>query len=191
MKIKLYCFQTIKLYNIIASYFYRSLGFSFIYNFTIGLLPLQDVLYYYTCTDIDPWSHQKLEKNTYPRFEAILSVLLHVFVLVRIKVYKAKIGPIVSQEGAMSMNGKSLTNFATNIFIALWICSIALINARINSTPFSEVNRFPTNIYIFAFQYFGPCLSSFFISCAFYGRHSHLRQKLLSEVREILNGNIL
>ena len=156
----------------------------------LSTFKFQQLFYYYVCCGLEPLTDQLLEKKVHVQAEALFTILLHLVIAVRIKIYKSKKIGIQNPENVIGNNyriniGKDL---AINFIFAFWLGGMAFLQNRISKTlDLSPEFRCAFNNYVFAFQYCGPCFTCLLISWSYYVRHSPLRKKIRTEAGGWMN----
>lgn len=111
--------------------------FSSIFNISVLMLPQKHSIFYYACADLDPAIHSHLQKSRFNQAEVLLSLLIHVVILVRVKAYKEKVevkemstgpGTLQVRDFLVSkLEKESLSDFATNFCLVFWACIYSLL----------------------------------------------------------------
>ena len=167
-----------------------SVGFSIIFNFFQFLQQRQQNMYYYICADIDPSEDQHLPGSINTQIEHLVCFFIHVAISLSVKIYNCHHKPLANlQQGTGTncflpvMKNINLADFLTNFILLSWFSSLAFFQFQINNFQLEEINSFPYSLYSLSFLYVGSSFSGLIISCAYYSRHSHLRNKLLAELK--------
>ncbi len=161
------------------------------------MLPQKHSIFYYACADLDPAIHSHLQKSRLNQAEVLLSLLIHVVILVRVKVYKKKVevkktptGPRTLQVRnflVSKLEKESLSDFVTNFCLVFWACIYSLLQIKVNSYSLSEVNTFPNYLYMYAYQLCGASITGFAVASVYYVRHKPMKRKLLEELKASLS----
>jgi hypothetical protein len=171
--------------------------FNLLLNFTVLSLPQKHSLFYYACTDIDPKVDEDLGKSKVPGFEVLTCLFLHVLIILRIKIFKAKSGPKVAPSTNTTLPSSSshvhakteiqtLADIASNVCIIIWSVFYLHLQVKVNSLTLAEVNSYPHYLYMFAYHFGCPTVTNFLIALMYYIRHAPLRKKVISEIKEKL-----
>ena len=160
------------------------------------LTPGHVTLIHYICTGLNPGNYsgiereKKLWRNLVLYIVGVISCLLHVFIWVRIGMYKRKCHQdqlLLKETFLFTLEKKSITGILTGLFYILFICLILTLLYLLNSMNYTSTYIFPNNILIY-FYHFGLlnmiCLCTTFI---FYMRHDAMRAGMIREVKEHLN----
>jgi hypothetical protein len=131
-------------------------------------------------------------KSRFSQIEVSLSFLLHILIIARIKIHKAKHktpSPTTSQNIFFSKSNilaklekDSISDFVTNLSLILWAIAYSILQSKVNSLSLAEANTFPNYLFMFAYHLCGPPITGFAVALVYYIRHPLMKKKLLSEL---------
>ena len=147
------------------------------------LVPQKHSPFYYACADIDPRPDRKHGKLLYPQTEILITLVIHVVFIGRIKYYKSKISSPAPQS---SMEETSLASLALNLVQVIWATVHISLQVVINRFTLEEANQFPNYLFMYAYHLLLPPISIFVISFVYYIKHQHLRAKVFKKIKELL-----
>jgi hypothetical protein len=171
-------------------------GFSTLLNFVIHCLPLKQPMFYFLCADIDPQLGSPMPRRP-PALVEILSVLLFIFIKLRISIHKKNLQPpeinnVFDKSYVLTMIEKqNIADFTSNMVGLISLTCISLLNFKINSMTIIDANQFPNYLYIFFYQMVCPilvCLAVFIVN---YYRCDDLRETLQRELKEYVRDHLV
>ena len=173
------------------------LGFVHIIQIIYYLTPGRNYLYYYICSGQNPISDQQktLKTDFVGQLVTGFSIVIHVFIYIKIKLYKKKIKSTgFNIANAQSLKKKvndfisvetdSLTDITTSIFSALILSLCVFMVIKSNKIPLQEFNCFPNYLYEYFFRLVWPYLMVLAIVLLHYYHNPMLRETIK---REYLN----
>ncbi len=148
------------------------------------------------CTGLNPENNsgnegeKKFWRNFVIYMVGLSSVLLHIFVWVKIKMYKRKCDEghsVLKKTFLLTLENQSLTSMLTGLCHILFTCLCMTLLYHLNSMDCTKTNFFPNNILIYFYHF--AMLSAIFISntIIFYIRLGPMRAVIIRELREHLN----
>ena len=154
---------------------------------------------YYTCSNKDPDLDGPITKSNFS-FLAMTSILLHLFVKLRITWYQRKkqtkeeLTPKIwicpKSEVQNHVEIQSIPDFTTSVIGICIFISYSTLAERMNSMTVLELNTSPNHILMNFFQLICPCLMTCAISSLYYYMHPLIRRTLLRELKNtLLHGN--
>jgi hypothetical protein len=150
-------------------------------------------MFYFLCADIDPQLDSPKPRKPTALVE-ILSVLLFVFIKLRISLHKKNLQPqeinnVFHKSYVLTMIEKqNIAYFTSNMIGLISLTCISLLNFKINSLTIVDANQFPNYFYIFFYQMCCPvlvCLVVFIVKC------ENLRETLQRELKEYVKDNLV
>ena len=169
--------------------------FSCIFNFGLLVLPQKHSLYYYACADINPEVDQHLKKNFSAQIEVALCLIIHVAIIIRIKVFKAKSKLTVSSNSVQDckspifhlniMEKVTIFDMAGNLVVIIWASFYVTLQMKVNTMTRVEANTYPNYLYLYSYHFAVAAVNKFILSFAYYARHAPMRKTLWSEFKEI------
>jgi len=164
-------------------------GFSFIFNFIWFYTAEHQIINYYICTGKDPTEDLKKPLNIYSTIE-ISSILLHIVVSLRIKLYK--FSTMNEQERTnfkssflFDVSKQSLATLSTNFLNVLAIVLALRIPAKLSQMKAEDMVHHQ-DLILFTYLVL-PALLGYFVTSVFYIRHQKLRTSVWNELVEIAN----
>ena len=150
---------------------------------------------YYTCSNKDPDLDGPITKSKFS-FLAMTSILLHLFVKLRITWYQRKkqtkeelipkiwISPKSLVQGPVEI--QSIPDFTTSVIGICIFISYAMLAERMNSMTVSDLNTSPNHIIMNFFQLICPCVITCTIASLYYYMHPLIRRTLLRELQNTM-----
>ena len=167
-------------------------GFSIISQAITFCMPGRNTLYYYICTGKDPLDDEHIAPKTgfTQQIVTVLSIFLHIFVLIKILLYKRKVEPKPVSLGMFrntfsikSIFNNSLSDLTTCISITI-LCSVVVIfTLKANEIPIKDFNCYPNYLFEYFFRMIWPIVFGYFLVCLFYYRNPNLRVTLMNELK--------
>ncbi len=114
------------------------------------------------------------------------SVLLHVFVKIRINLFKnkqKKSWTNVKANGMSVINRQTIANTGTNAFNTFLFFSTGLISIPVNKMKLESANEFPNYLFLYFVHLIHPALLCSTLTFAYFLTHSPLRKTIYSEIR--------
>ena len=138
---------------------------------------------YFFCTGKNPNlvedQDQVVRRNYVMSSSILLSIIIYILVIVRIKVFKKQDHLLTEFD---NMESKSLTDYLINIFVILFsILHLALI-LKINSLDLSKVRKFPNYIYVYYQHMLMPSVFNISLTLLYYARNVSLRETVLRKI---------
>jgi len=168
------------------------IGLSTIMNFVIYTLPVKRPMFYFVCADTDP--HLDLAKSNKPvAIEEILSVLLLIFIKLRISLHKRKTQPTESTNVfhrsfvLAIIEKQNIADFTSNFIGLSSLVGFALLALKFNSMTINEINQFPHFLLLYLFQLVYPFLMGLTLLFVLYKRCKIMRETLQREFKDFLN----
>ena len=164
-------------------------GFSFIFNFIWFFTADHQIINFYICAGKDPTEDLKKPLNIYNMVE-ISSILLHIVVSFRIKLYKFR--TMNKQERSnfkssflFDVSKQSLATLSTNFFNVLAVVLALRIPAILSKMNADEIVQHQ-DLILFAYLVL-PAMLGYFVTSVFYIKHKKLRTAIQNEFIEIIN----
>jgi len=167
--------------------------FCFSYTTVRYSLPNRQLLNYYVCSGVDPTEDFKKNPAILKGAIEIISLLINVFVYLRIKIYKSK--NIEHEQGTqkrrsdflrklflVDMKNESLASFFTNI---MTICMMGLLVFNVTYLSGLKSQEIPNHqSFIFVQNLIVPCVMTFLFVLIHYIQYEPLRRVVFNEIRE-------
>jgi len=168
--------------------------FSCIFNFSLLFLPQKYSFYYYACADINPAVNQHLKKNLFAQIEILLTLLIYVVIIIRIKIFKAKNTlDVVSNSGQnpksprfllYRMEKETISDMAGSLVVIISASLYVTLQMKVNTITTSEANTYPYYLYLYSYHFTVAALNKFILSSVYYARHAPMRKKLWSVLKD-------
>lgn len=155
-------------------------GFSFVYNTTLFIFPGKKPISYYFCSDIDPATDSNFP-ITMNAFVEGFSLLLHIAINLKIKMYKKKHEQ--QHNHILSFDEKSITNVSINATSILIIILHFGLSVKTRSLTLAQINSYPNKLLVIGFHLLGNVILSNSISLLYYLRNKKLRKSLLQDIK--------
>ena len=175
---------------IIFIFVYSSLISQLVYLSLPGRQPFN---YYFCCNKI---RHGQLIRGVAVKNNWTLiglqafSVLLHIFVKIRIRMFKNKqknseSNPwtTVKSNGMSIINKQTIANTGTNAFITFLFFSTGLISIPVNTMNLESANEFPNYLFIYFVHLIHPALLCWTLTLVYFLTHPPLRKTIYSEIK--------
>jgi hypothetical protein len=168
------------------------ISLSTIMNFVIYTLPVKRPMFYFVCADTDP-QLDSANSSKLVAIEEILSVLLLIFIKVRISLHKMKTQPteatnVFHKSSVLAMIEKqNIADFTSNFFGLSSLAGFALLALMVNSMTINEINQFPHFLLLYFFQLVYPFLMGLTLLFVLYKRCKIMRETLQRELKDFLN----
>jgi len=172
-------------------------GFVHIIQFIYYMMPGRNYLNFYICSGQNPFTEQQkaFKAGFMGQLIAGFSIVVHIFVFVKISLYKKKIKVTgFNIENAQSLKKKiddfrsietdSLTDITTSICSAAILSISAFMAIMANNTSLQDFNCFPGYLYEYFFRMVWPNLLTSIFVLLYYYRNPMLRTTVK---REYLN----
>jgi len=156
-------------------------------NFVIYTLPVKRPMFYFVCADTDP-QLDSANSSKPVAIEEILSVLLLIFIKVRISLHKMKTQPteatnVFHKSSVLAMIEKqNIADFTSNFFGLSSLAGFALLALMVNSMTINEINQFPHFLLLYFFQLVYPFLMGLTLLFVLYKRCKIMRETLQREL---------
>jgi len=140
---------------------------------------------------------QHLKKANNMQIEVFASLILHLVINLRIKVFKAKHKIMVVPSSSLAFGtptnapllakteSQSLSDSAPNIFMAIWCAIYVLLQRKVNGLSLDDANSYPNYLFMFAYHFILPSTTHFLVASLYYVRHAPLRKTIMSEIKDI------
>jgi hypothetical protein len=168
------------------------ISLSTIINFVIYTLPVKRPMFYFVCADTDP--QLDLAKSIKPvAIEEILSVLLLIFIKLRISLHKMKTQPteatnVFHKSYVLAMTEKqNIADFTSNFIGLASLAGFALLTLKVNSMTIIEINQFPHFLLLYLFQLIYPFMMSLIVLFMYYKRCEKMKETLQREFIDFFN----
>ena len=160
---------------------------SYILTIVIYFLPMKKPLNFYLCAHLDPTPDLELPERLHGTLE-IISLCMHLLVNLRISVFKHWINSIslLKDKLMQQFEKQSVVSVTTNILSISVLLGMALIRSKIQKMPFTEINAYPNNYFIYSFQLLLPNLFALAIIMIYYLNHKPLRDWVFSQVKSYI-----
>ena len=147
------------------------------------MVPQKHSFFYYACSDTDPLPDYKYGKLLYSQIEILVTLVIHVVLIARIKFYRLKVSTPVHRR---SMDDTSLASLALNLVQIIWGIAHLSLQVVVSKFTLEEANQFPNYLFMYAYHLLLPPLSVFVVSIVYYIKHQHLRAKVFEKFKELL-----
>ena len=154
-------------------------------------LPKQEQIYYYICLNTDPAVDQLLPIRKDDNINIVVFIAVHVVIAARAKIFGCGLEQ-QQQQIQQSQNFSfyrrdvekiNLADFLTNFVVVIWVLVLAVLAAKLKHLTVDDIGSADTSLELFAFLFISNSGTGLVMSGAYFSRHKHLRQKLLSELR--------
>ena len=162
-------------------------GFSLINQFVFLLMPGVQTMNFYICNGQNPKvleeGGQHYKKNYFFLAVMVLSVILQMYVAIRIVFHKIKVHETSTEK----------TNFiVSEVLVVLAFISVSSLMfyflLKINSLEAVTINFYPNYLYVYGQQTLGPVIVGFTVCILLYSRNFGLRTTVVKESTEFLKG---
>ena len=147
---------------------------------------------YYTCSNMNPNLDGTIAGSDFPIIE-IASIILHIYIQVRISLFrrkkkrkddlKPKIWMITKSLTLKQIEFQSISDFTSNVVVLAICCSYSIFAKKMKYLTLIELNMSPNNILMNIFQLVCPCFITCIISVVYYSRQPLLRRTMLRELK--------
>jgi hypothetical protein len=164
-------------------------------NATFVVLPGRQPLVYNLCinkiqtTELNSFA---MKRNKLMMVVFALSIVLHLFVFVKIKFHKQKqqgfinaisYGDHIKHFGISFIDRQALSNFGTStisVFLSLSVAAIPTIGNEMNP---ADLNIFPFYLFVYFNHFISTNLITFITAMLYYFRHQALRKTIIKELK--------
>jgi hypothetical protein len=163
------------------------ISFSLISQFVYVFLPGRQPLNFYICSgSFEANSYYKLAKKTNwsALIVQVISILLHIFVNIRVKRYK-KVTQVTSFQHLeiLYTEKRNITDIVTTASNVISMGMSSIIVVSFNSISPEQANLYPYHLIVYFFHLVVPFVIYSCISLMYYIRQPIMRKTLLREVR--------
>ena len=130
------------------------------------------------------------KKLKIPAIIEILSIILHIFV--KLKIQHHKNCAQTDKKSVLSLiEHQTISDFTSTIIGVACLAIFSLLSVKTNLLINPEINEFPNYIYIHIFQLFIPCIIVFAICVVNYARCRHLSETIVRELKDLFDSESL
>lgn len=149
---------------------------------------------YHLCTNrvkISDLTYPLIKTNWQSLFILIASLLIHIFIHIKIKIYKYKkrhTVHIISQTefikniGILDIDKNSMASLATNVINLSLISTAFIFSTSVNHMDPDKANKYPLYLLFYFYNLLFPCILFGSISLTYYLRHPPLRKAIYREM---------
>ena len=155
----------------------------------------KDTLNQHICTGLSPplLDLKKLEFNKFNAFFIPMSLLLHIVLMVKIKLFKNKIKnikdihPRSKLAELMLMDQQSLTDLTTNILTVVCAAMATYLSLAVRYNDVTDFNEYPFYLLEYYYKMIRPPLFINLVLAIYFVRHKELSQSFIRELKFILS----
>jgi len=155
----------------------------------------KDTLNHHICTGLSPplLNIRKFEYNRFNAYFVPLSLLLHIVLMVKIKIFKNQsrkvkdIHPRSKLAELLLMDKQSLTDLTTNILIVICAAMATYLSLAVTYNEITNFNDYPFYLLEYYYKMIRPPLFVNLVVVIYYIRHKELTQSFIRELKFLLN----
>ncbi len=155
----------------------------------------KDTLNHHICTGLSPplLTIRKFEYNRFNAYFVPLSLLLHIVLMVKIKIFKNQsrkvkdIHPRSKLAELLLMDKQSLTDLTTNILIVICAAMATYLSLAVTYNEITNFNDYPFYLLEYYYKMIRPPLFVNLVVVIYYIRHKELTQSFIRELKFLLN----
>jgi hypothetical protein len=163
-------------------------AFSFLSQIVSAMMPGRSTLYFYICSGKSPLRDEDIPPKVglTQQLVTIVSILLHIYILVKIHLYSKKV--TVSQSFRISFTKMSIFNNSlsdlTTCFVTVVLGLVVVIFTwQANQIPVKNFNCYPNYLFEYFLRMVGPNIFWITLVSLYYFRNDKLRHSITSELR--------
>ena len=164
-----------------------TVAFSFVTQAVSAMMPGRSTVYFYICSGRSPLKDQDIppKVGSTQQLVTIVSILIHIYILVKIHLYRKKVTITQSFKTSftrLSISNNSLSDLTTN-FCTVFLCTVVVILTwKNNQIPVKDFNCYPNYLYEYFFRMAWPIIFGISMVLLYYFRNEKLRSSILAEL---------
>ena len=163
------------------------IAFSFIAQIVMAMMPGRNTAYFYICSGKNPLKDKDIpvKIGLVLQLVTIISILLHIYMLVKIHLYSKKV--TITQTfrdtfSKMSIFNNSLSDLTTCFCSAVLCAGVFIFTRMANEVPVKDFNCYPNYLYEYFFRMMWPNIFAFMMAFIYYFRNKKMRSMISAEL---------